>query len=326
MTDQTKPSVVIVGAGAMGSLFGGRLAEGGLPVTLVDVARDHIEAINRNRGLRIVGFGGERLIPIKATTDASSVREAGIVFFQCKALSNEDAATSVRHLFGGGKKTVAVSFQNGLGNEGVIGRIVGKENVLAGLAVGGASLEAPGVVRSYTDLPHGLGEIAGGLSERALFWARVLNEHKLRIEAKPQIMKDKWKKLFANIAFSATSGATNLTLGEVAGHPELRETALRAIDEAAAVAAAEGLPMSQEETTETFHELVAPHGSHRNKSSMRRDIDNRRPSEVAYIYGTVVALGDKHGIPTPTLKTLVAIIKGIEQHYVKPREASGAAA
>jgi integrase len=103
-------------------------------------------------------------------------------------------------------------------------------------------------------------------------------------------------------------------------------TRLFDIDEAAAVAAAEGLPMSQEETTETFHELVAPHGSHRNKSSMRRDIDNRRPSEVAYIYGTVVALGDKHGIPTPTLKTLVAIIKGIEQHYVKPREASGAAA
>lgn len=324
MSDEAETSVVVVGAGAMGSLFGGLLAEGGLSVTLVDVSRDHVEAIRSNGGLRFVGYGGERVVPIQATTDPAGVRAAGIVFFQCKALFNEDAARSVRHLFTGGK-TVGVSFQNGLGNEYVIGDIVGKEHMLAGLTSQAAFLEAPGVVRNYAELPTYLGEIGGGLSERAMRWARILNDHGLPMEAKPEIMKDKWKKLFANIAFSATSGATDLTLGQVAEHPELRETALRAIDEAAAVAAAEGLPMTLEETREIFHQLVAPDGSPMNKSSMRRDIDHKRPSEVAYIYGTVVALGDKHGVPTPTLKTLVSIIRGIEHHYVKPRAASVAA-
>jgi 2-dehydropantoate 2-reductase len=324
MTDQASSSVVVVGAGAMGSLFGGLLAEGGLPVTLVDVSRAHVDAINANGGLRFVGFGGERLVPIQATTDASTVREAGIVFFQCKALFNADAARSARHLFAGGN-TVGVSFQNGLGNETEIGGIIGREHMLAGLTSQAAFLEAPGVVRNYAELPTYLGEIGGGLSDRATHWARILDDHGLPMVAKPNIMKDKWKKLFANIAFSATSGATDLTLGQVADHPELRETALRAIDEAAAVAAAEGLPMDQAETREIFHQLVGPGGSATNKSSMRRDIDHKRPSEVAYIYGTVVALGEKHGIATPTLKTLVAIIKGIEQHYVAPQPALRAA-
>jgi 2-dehydropantoate 2-reductase len=323
MTDHASSSVVVVGAGAMGSLFGGLLAEGGLPVTLVDVSRAHVDAIKANGGLRFVGFGGERLVPIKATTDASTVREAGIVFFQCKALYNADAARSAAHLFTGG--TVGVSFQNGLGNETEIGGIVGRDHMLAGLTSQAAFLEAPGVVRNYAELPSYLGEIGGGLSERATRWARILNDHRLPMTAKPNIMKDKWKKLFANIAFSATSGATDLTLGEVANQPELRETALRAIEEAAAVAAAEGLPMEKKETQEIFYQLVAPDGSPANKSSMRRDIDNKRPSEVAYIYGTVVALGAKNGVPTPTLKTLVSIIKGIEQHYVKPRPAGTAA-
>ena len=71
--------VVVLGAGAMGSLFGGLLAEGGLKVTLIDPWQEHIEAINAN-GLKIVGFGGDRHIPIGATTNAADVTEADLVF------------------------------------------------------------------------------------------------------------------------------------------------------------------------------------------------------------------------------------------------------
>ena len=66
------PKLVVVGAGAMGGLFGGLLAEGGMDVTLVDVAGDHIAAI-KEKGIRIVGVGGDRFIPIKATSDASTI-------------------------------------------------------------------------------------------------------------------------------------------------------------------------------------------------------------------------------------------------------------
>ena len=82
------PKIVVIGAGAMGGLFGGLLAEGGLDVTLVDTWDEHISTIN-SKGLRIVGVGGNRAIPIKATGDAGTVKAADVVLFQCKAFANE---------------------------------------------------------------------------------------------------------------------------------------------------------------------------------------------------------------------------------------------
>jgi 2-dehydropantoate 2-reductase len=75
MTDQ--PNVVVVGAGAMGSLFGGLLADGGLNVTLVDVWAEHIRVIREN-GLRLTGQGGDRIVRVAATTDASSVTHGDV--------------------------------------------------------------------------------------------------------------------------------------------------------------------------------------------------------------------------------------------------------
>src|SRR5438105_991084 len=89
-----KPRIVVVGAGAMGGLFGGLLAEGGLDVTLVDAWREHIATIQSD-GLRIVGVGGDRAIKVTATTDAGEVKSADVVLFQCKAFANEAAARSV---------------------------------------------------------------------------------------------------------------------------------------------------------------------------------------------------------------------------------------
>ena len=117
-----KPKIVVVGAGAMGGLFGGLLAEGGLDVTLVDAWPEHIAAIKAD-GLRILGVGGDRAIKVDATTDAGEVKGADVVLFQCKAFANEAAARSVTHLFGGA--TVAITFQNGLGNEQTLGGILG---------------------------------------------------------------------------------------------------------------------------------------------------------------------------------------------------------
>src|SRR5262245_30589890 len=115
------PKVVVMAAGAMGGLFGGLLAEGGLDVTVVDTWREHIQAI-ASQGLRIVGVGGNRTIPVKTTTVAGTVEAADVVLFQCKAFANDAAAESAKHLFTG--PTVAISFQNGLGNEEALGRFL----------------------------------------------------------------------------------------------------------------------------------------------------------------------------------------------------------
>ena len=121
--------VVVLGAGAMGSLFGATLAQGGLAVTLVDVRADHIDAINTH-GLKIQGYGGERTVRVRATDRTGELPRADVVLVQTKAMDTAVAVESIRRVFG--PETVAVSFQNGLGNEEVIGGIVGHERVLAG--------------------------------------------------------------------------------------------------------------------------------------------------------------------------------------------------
>ena len=311
MNDFARPRVVVVGAGAMGSLFGGLLTEGGLDVTLVDIWQEHVDAINAN-GLKMVGHGGDRIIPATATSDPSTIDGADVAFFQCKAIYNADAAASVKHLFDN-DRTVAISFQNGLGNEEEIERILGAGKVLGGLTAQGANIEAPGVVRNHAELPSFIGEMKGSVSGRTRALASAFSAHGLPTEASENIRHDIWKKLMANIGVSGTSAAPNLTLGGIVRVPELEAIAYRAIDEALAVAKAENIELDPEGAREVFHQITS--GTPGNKSSLCVDVVNERPSEVDYIYGAVIRLGAKHGIDTPVLQTISAVIKGLQSHY-----------
>lgn len=310
-----KPKIVVNGAGAMGGLFGGLLAEGGLDVTLVDTWPDHIAAIKAN-GLKIVGVGGDRAVPVKATADASEIRDADIVLFQCKAFANEAAARGVKHLFKG--KTVAITFQNGLGNEETLGRILGDENVIGGLTAQAGLVEGPGVVRNFGDLPTTIGEMKGGVSERTAAIAKAFTQHGLPTKASAEIKRDKWKKLLGNVALGAISAVTDFRSVEIMRVPELKEIVFRTVDEAAAVAKAEGVALDVAEAREVLMKLVdtSGGGTGNSKSSMREDIIRRRPTEIDTIHGAVARLARKHGIATPTIDAMVALVKGLQSQYL----------
>jgi 2-dehydropantoate 2-reductase len=307
------PKIGVVGAGAMGCLFGGLLAEGGLDVTLVDVLQEHVDRINRD-GLRIVGYGGDRSIPVRATTEPSGLPAVDVLFVQCKAPYTKEAVRRVLHLLR--DDSVAISFQNGLGNEENIGEVVGMERVLGGVTAQGAAVEGPGAVRNFGNLPTHIGEMGGGLSERAQRIAAALDRAGLQTTAVPDIRQAIWKKLLANIAISPTSAIANMTIKQVFAVPELTETAFEALDEAVEVARAEGVELNAAETREVIDQIAGPTGTGDNKSSLCVDIINRRPCEIDVISGAVVQLGRKHDIPTPVNKTLVAAVKALESHYL----------
>ncbi|KRE09280.1 hypothetical protein ASE63_21450 [Bosea sp. Root381] len=302
------PHVVIAGAGAMGCLFGGLLAERGLLVTLLARREAHVAAI-RERGLLIVGEGGERRVPIGAATDAGEIAPADVVFVQCKAHATRAVSAAVAPLMGMG--SLAVSFQNGLGNEEIMAEALGRGAVLGGLTSLGATLEGPGVVRNYAALPTVLGELSGGLSPRAEALAALMSAHGIPTRASAGILAEKWRKLLLNVAMSATSGLTGLTIGGVAGIPALAAVARRAMDEAAAVAEACGVSLPPQTRYAIFDGIVAS-GAARNKTSMRRDIEAGRPSEVEAIYLCVIERGRTKGVPTPTLEALAALVLGLE--------------
>ncbi|MBO0766474.1 MAG: 2-dehydropantoate 2-reductase, partial [Hyphomicrobiaceae bacterium] len=287
------PRVVVIGAGAMGGLFGGLLAEGGLDVTLVDTRDEHIAAI-ASQGLRIVGVGGVRAIRVKATADAGTVGSADVVLFQCKAFVNDAAAQAARHLFTG--QTVAISFQNGLGNEEALSTILGAKNVMGGLTAQAGLVEAPGVVRNFGDLPTIIGELPGGLSTRATAIAHAFTRAGLTTIASADIKRDKWKKLIGNVALGAISAVTDLRSFEIMRVPQLQAIVLRSVDEAAAVAKAEGIALDVAEVREVLMKLVdtAGGGTGTSKSSMREDIVRRRRTEIDTIHRAVQRLARRH--------------------------------
>ena len=137
-----EPRVAVLGAGAMGSLFGSRFAEGGLDVTLINIWREHVDAIN-DGGLRIVGHRGEHRVSVAATTDPAACGTVDVVLVQCKAASTTAA---VRNALDAGlfrDDAVAISFQNGLGNEETIAGVLGAERVLGGVTAQGPASRGP---------------------------------------------------------------------------------------------------------------------------------------------------------------------------------------
>lgn len=297
----------------MGCLFGGVLREGGLNVTLVDVWQEHVDAINTN-GLRLVGPGGSRAIPIRATTDAAGVSKADIVSVHCKAHNTVEAARSAAPFLG--DTGVAVSFQNGIGNEEAIAGILGEERVLGGWTAQGASVEAPGIVRIYNEQPSQIGEMDGGLSDRAIAIAGAFSRAGLPAEASPDIVAGIWTKLMTNVALSAPSAFTNLPLSGVAAVPELRAVMHQAVDEAAAVARASGIQVDPRATRRMIDRLVGERGTGDNRSSVCVDVLNERQTEIDAINGAIVRLGREAGLATPVNETFCASVKALEARYM----------
>jgi len=209
------------------------------------------------------------------------------------------------------KDAVAVSFQNGLGNEEVIASALGPTSVLGGLTSLGATLEGPGIVRNYAALPTLVGEIGGGITARATALATLMTDHGIATAASSDIITEKWRKLMLNVAMSATSGLTGLTIGEVVALPALAAVARRAMEEAAVVAEACGVALSAQTRYAVFDSVVNS-GAAQNKTSMRRDIEAGRATEVGAIYLSVIERAQAVGIATPTLEALAGLVLGIE--------------
>jgi len=157
------------------------------------------------------------------------------------------------------------------------------------------------------------------LSERATAIADAFTRHGLPTVASADIKKQKWQKLLGNVALGAVSAATDMTSAEMVAIPELREVILRALDETAAVAHACGVALGDDEKRAIFDKLttVGGGGTGASKSSMATDIVLRRKTEIDTIHGSVSRLGREKGVPTPTIDTMIAVVKALESRYTK---------
>ena len=300
--------VAVLGAGAMGCLFGGLLAEKGLNVVLIDVWKDHVDAINKN-GLKMDGQGGDRFIKIKATIDPKSLGTVDVIIIMCKATALEQALSNAKNIIG--DKTVLMSFQNGIGHEAIMQKIAGKDKVLGGTTTQASNILGPGNIKNHASLPSWIGEYEGGMSDRVKDLAETFTAHGLETVASDNVKKKKWMKLFALTAIGPLSAIFDMH------HTELyitnkesklaRELGKQIILETRKVAQADGVEVSENECLEMFQKILDSNQT--NKSSMAFDIQYKRKSEIDFINGSVSKIGKKHGVPTPLNDMLYKIIK-----------------
>ena len=289
-------NVAVLGAGAMGCLFGGLLAEKGLKVTLIDVWKEHIDAINKN-GLKMDGFGGDRFIKISATNDPKSISPVDVVIVMCKATALEQALKNAKSIVG--DKTVLMSFQNGIGHEAIMQNIVGVDKVLGGTTTQASNILGPGHIKNHASLPSWIGEYEGGLSDRVKDIAETFTAHGLETIASDNVKKRKWMKLFALTAVGPLSAIFDMH------HTELyvtnkesklaRELGKQIILETRKVAQADGVEVSEDECLEMFLKIVDSNQT--NKSSMAFDIQYKRKSEIDFINGSVSKIGKNTAYP-----------------------------
>ena len=307
--------VAVLGAGAMGCLFGGLMAEKGLDVTLIDVWKEHVDAIN-SKGLKMDGHGGDRYIKIKATTDPSTLKPVDAIIIICKATALEKALTNAKNIIG--DKTMLMSFQNGIGHEAIMQKIAGKEKVLGGTTTQASNVLGPGHIKNHAALPSWIGEYEGGMSDRVKDLAETFTAHNLETIAVPDIKKRKWMKLFALTAIGPLSSIFDLHHTDLyisnKNQEVSRELGKKIILETREVAKADGVDVTEDECLEMFNKIVD--SKQTNKSSMCFDILNKRKTEIDFINGAVSKIGKGHGVKTPMNDLMYKMIMVKEGMYL----------
>ena len=303
--------IAIVGAGAMGSLFGTLLAEGGHAVWLFDVWQEHIDAVNQN-GVTLEFDGRTRRVRLKATTDPLQIGEAELVLVFVKATQTKSAAKTAARL--AGSKGLVMTLQNGMGNAETIAHIITPRRILVGTTAHGATMLGSGSIRHAGTGPTTVGMWADG--EKEFQNARQIADQFTQIGIETTAVKDVrpviWDKLLVNVGINAITALTGIKNGQILDLELTCELSRAAIEEAASVAQARGIQMRKDPATHVFQVAAATAA---NRSSMGQDVDHGRPTEIEAINGFVVREAESLGISAPVNRTLTALVQTLESNY-----------
>lgn len=299
--------VAIVGAGAMGGVYGAALHAGGVDTTLVDVSVAVCEAVRRS-GVVVERDGRIEAVPVPITSDPAAVGAVDVVIVFTKCYHTEAAARLAVPLVG--PDTAVVSLQNGWGHGDVLAAAFGAERVCLGVSYHSATSLAPGCVVHSTAGPTVLGPLAGA-DELASRTRDVLVAAGLEVRLEPGVRHEIWKKLTLNAASLPTAALTGLTAGALVVPGRMRGLVDAVARETVAVGRAAGFEVDEAERLATIHDLLARAGT--GKASMLQDAEAGRRTEIDVINGAVVRVGAEQGVPTPLNSALVALIEGYER-------------
>ena len=294
--------VAVIGAGAVGGYFGGKLAQAGEDVAFV--ARGASLRVMRESGLRVDSCDGDFVInPVHATDDATEIGAVDVVLLAVKAWQVPEAIAAMRPLIG--PNTVAVPLLNGVEAPDQLAAEYGISRVAGGLCRLFGSVVGPGYVRNVMAQTFiAFGELDTTHSGRMEGLRRAFDRAGVRAEIAADIRAALWEKLLFVGPFGRVGAATRAPIGVIRSLPETRALLVGAMTEIFRVAQARSIAVAEDAVDQA---LALIDGSpEQATASMQRDIVADRPSELEAQVGVVVRLAQEAGVAAPCHTSLYA--------------------
>lgn len=305
--------IAVLGAGAMGSWFGGKLALQGHEVELLTTNEAHAAAVREN-GLVMHDQSGStekqapETIRLEVAAPEHYAGSAELIIVLTKSFQTQTAMACIAEQLE--DNTAVLTLQNGLGNAEIIGKFVDQQNIWVGMSMMPVDRLAPGVVASRGSGKTSFGHLNGLHHPLGDQIADAFSLTGMDVHHDPQVRQRIWEKVAFNAGMNALCALTHGTPGTVGQLSEGRDLLRSVASEVALLAAAEDVPFSLEAVVETFAYACEHHGTH--KASMLQDLLSGKRTEVDALNGAIVALGHKHRIATPLNATLATLVRMAE--------------
>ena len=297
-----KENILIVGTGALATLFAARLTEAGYHITLLGTWKEGIDSLRRNGARLLDANGDEHQFEVDATGDPRECAGAKYAIVLVKAWQTERAARQLAECLA--ENGLAVTLQNGLGNRETLVGSLREDRVALGTITVGATLLSPGLVKVGGDgiisieRNPALGPVEAALRS-AKFQVNIVQDAQSAV----------WGKLVVNAAINPLTALLRIPNGELLNRPSAHEMMGKLAHEVAEVAFAENIRLPFDDPLAMAEEVARKTAT--NKSSMLQDLLRSAPTEIDAICGAVVVTAQKHKIDTPANWACWKLIKAL---------------
>ena len=298
--------IAVIGAGAMGSIYGGHLSLHN-DVTLIDTNPKVIETVQQN-GLKIEENGQENIYRPSAAVSCEGMEPVDLIILFVKALYSKAALSGNRNLIG--PNTYVMTLQNGSGHEDILGESVPQDHIIIG------TTEDNGAVLGFGHIRHGgvgntnVGMLTGDKENFLNKLKKSFDSCGFNVRIHPNIQQLIWDKLFTNVSLSAVTAVLQVNIGYIAANEYAWQMTMALLHEAVETAHALGLEADEEKLAEKIRATSV--GSPEGVTSICADIRAGRKTEVDTISGSVVRAAHKAGVPVPVHEFVVNTIHALE--------------
>ena len=301
--------VLIVGAGAIGGYFGGRMLQAGRDITFLVRPRRASELAAA--GLVIKSPNGDVTLKNPPVIQADTIKDKfDTILLSCKAYDLDDAVKSFSPAVG--ERTAIIPLLNGMRHLDVLEKKFGASHVLGGLCLTAVTLNEKREVVQLGPLQSlGFGERDGKMSDRVRAIAEVVRSCNFDGVASETILQDMWEKWVFLASNAASTSLMRAPIGMILAAPGGKDFLLGILDECRAVATAEGYP-PRAPALERATGMLTTEGSPLT-ASMFRDVKAGHPVEADHVIGDLIARADAAKIPVPRLRTAYTHLKAYEQ-------------